>query len=49
LVAEITGYDELDLDHLLLVVSNCIHENRDLPIDNPPPVGDPYELEIGTG
>jgi hypothetical protein len=43
---EIVGCDELDLDHLVLVVSNCAHENRDLPVDNPPPVGDPYELEI---
>lgn len=45
LVAEITGCDELDLDHLVLVVSNCTHENRDLAIDNPPSAGDPYEIE----
>lgn len=46
LKAEITGCDELDLDHLVVVVSNCAHENRDLPIDHPPPVGDQYELKI---
>jgi hypothetical protein len=50
LATEITCGDlDLDLDHLLLVVSNCTHENRDLPMNNPPPAGEPYELEIVAG
>jgi len=31
-----------------LVVSNCTHEDKDLPMDNPLPAGDPYEIEIAA-
>jgi len=46
--AEVTGVTERDFDHLVLVVSNCTHENKDLPMDHPLPLGDAYEFEIAV-
>jgi hypothetical protein len=48
LTTELSGLDGRELHHLVLVVSNCTHEDKDLAMDNLLPAGDPYEIEIAA-